>query len=191
MGPVAVTDSDTTSKEDSDADARVDMTEAECRVNASAQEAPRDELVRLMDRYEKPLFNFLRSLLGDRESAQDCAQDAFLRAYEHLQCGREVNAAWLYRVARNRAIDELRGRKRVRTDPESIEQRAGGEAYQAPGPVHHALARLSTGDRELLYLFDIDGFSAEEIGQMLGVSRNAVHVRVFRAKERFRNVYRI
>lgn len=168
----------------------MDVTEAECRADASAQDAPRGELIRLMDRYEKPLFNFLRSLLGDRESAQDCAQDAFLRAYEHLQRDREVTAAWLYRVARNRAIDELRSRKRVRTDPESVEQRAGGAPYDALGPVHHALARLSVEDRELLYLFDIDGFAAADIGQMLGISRNAVYVRVFRARERFRKVYR-
>jgi RNA polymerase sigma factor (sigma-70 family) len=168
----------------------VDMTEAQRQPGEQVEGAIRDELVKLIDRYEKPLFNFLTVLLGDRAAAQDCAQDAFLRAYEHLRRDRQVNAAWLYRVARNRAIDELRRRKRIHPDPERIESIAGRDADQLGSPVHDVLEQLSAGDREILYLFDVDGFEAREIGAMLGISRNAVHVRVFRARERFRKIYR-
>ncbi len=168
----------------------MDMSDVECRPAGHVEEAVRDELVRLMDGYQHMLFNFLTVLLGDRDAAQDCAQDAFLRAYEHLQRGRQVNVAWLYRVARNRAIDELRRRKRVRADLETLEALADRDTGTLAGPVRRALAQLSPGDRELLYLFDIDGFDAGEIGETLGISRGAVHVRVFRARERFRTIYR-
>lgn len=167
----------------------VDMSHADSRPFEAVREAGREQLVSLMDRYECPLFNFLMILLRDRDAAQDCAQDAFLRAYEHLQRGRQVNAAWLYRVARNRAIDDLRRRKRIRADLGQIERMADPDTSVLAGPVRQALAQLSPGDRELIYLFDIDGFDAREIGEMLGISRNAVHVRVFRARERFRKVY--
>jgi RNA polymerase sigma-70 factor (ECF subfamily) len=168
----------------------MDMSEAECWPAGRVEEVVRDELIRLIDRYERPVFNFLAVLLGDRDTAQDFTQDAFLRAFEQLQRGRQVNVAWLYRVARNRAIDELRRRKRVRTDWERLEGIADGETGEHAEPVRKALAQLSPGDRELLYLFDIDGFDAREIGEMLGISSGAVHVRVFRARERFRRIYR-
>lgn len=168
----------------------VDMTEAQQQPGEYVEGAIRDEIIELIDRCEKPLFNFLAVLLGDHAAAQDCAQDAFLRAYEHLRRGRQVNAAWLYRVGRNRAIDELRRRKRLHPNPERIEAIAGRDTDQPSSPVRDALEHLSPDDREILYLFDVDGFEAREIGAMLGISRNAVHVRVFRARERFRKVYR-
>lgn len=177
-------------REEPDVGSAVDMSEAECRPAVHTESGPRDELVKLVDQYEKPLFNFLTVFLGDREAAQDCAQDAFLRAYEYLQRGRQVNAAWLYRVARNRAIDEIRRRKRIRSDLGTLADIAESDTAVRAGPAYHALALLSPNDRELLYLFDIDGFDAREIGEMLSISRNAVHVRVFRARERFRKVYR-
>jgi RNA polymerase sigma-70 factor, ECF subfamily len=185
-----VRDGDTIEREEADVASPASMSEAGRRFAVDAEEFLRDELVRLIDLYEKPLFNFLTVFLGDRDSARDCAQDAFLRAYEYLQRGRQVNAAWLYRVARNRAIDELRRGKRVQSDQERLEATADRDAGEHVGPVHHALAQLSPSDRELLYLFDIDGFDATEIGDMLSISRNAVYVRVFRARERFRKVYR-
>ena len=166
------------------------MSQVDSRPFERVAEEIRDQLVGLMDRYERPLFNFLMVLLGDRDAAQDCAQDAFLRAYEHLRRGRQVNAAWLYTVARNRALDDVRRRRRVQPNLEKLEGIPEREAGEQAGPVRQALAQLSPSDRELLYLFDIDGFDAREIGEMLGISRNAVHVRVFRARERFRKIYR-
>jgi hypothetical protein len=66
------------------------------------------ELVRLMNRYERSLYRFLYVLTGSQDVAMDCAQDAFVRAYDNLRRGRPVNAKWLYTVGRNRAMDEFR-----------------------------------------------------------------------------------
>lgn len=152
-------------------------------------EAIREALTELMDRYERPLYNFLLVLLRDRDAAQDCAQDTFIRAFEHLRQGREVNVGWLYKVARNRALDEFRHRERVEREPANYEALDENFTDDRHGRVQFALSQLSSSDRELLYLFDVDRLDAAEIGRMLGVRRGTVHVRVFRARERFRHIY--
>lgn len=152
----------------------------------------REELVDLMNRYEQPLTNYLLVLLNDRDLVGDCAQDTFLRAYEHLARGRTINSQWLYKVARNRAIDQLRHRARTRTAPEmldSIEGRDGGEVDRTAA-VRMALGRLAPEDREILYLFVVDRFATAEIAVMLGIRPGAVRVRLSRARERFRVEYR-
>jgi len=148
-----------------------------------------DELVRLMGEYERPIFNFLLALLRDEFVALDCAQDTFLRAYENLRKGREVNAGWLYKVARNRAMDEFRQRRRVQPELEKLEQVPVYEPTERVMAVQSVLERLSAVDREVLYLFDVAGFKTDEIGAMLGIRGSAVRQRLSRARERFRLLY--
>lgn len=154
--------------------------------------SPREQLVALIDRYESPLCGYLRVIVGDPDVVFDCAQDSFLRAYEHLAKGRSVNSQWLYKVARNRAIDHLRHRDRLDRDPEVLEHLAGQEqsASDRTRQVRVVLAELPLADRELLYLSIVDRFKTEEIGAMLGIRSGAVRVRLFRARKRFRVVYR-
>ena len=150
----------------------------------------RERLVALLDRYERPLFRFISVFLADRAAAEDCVQDTFLRAYEHLQRRREVTGTWLYRVARNRAVDELRNRARMQSHETDAEGEIATDESHTGNVGLRALALLSAEDRELLCLFDVDGFSAREIGEMLGIKPGAVYVRIFRARERFRAHYR-
>jgi RNA polymerase sigma-70 factor (ECF subfamily) len=164
---------------------------------ASAQAVPqldetaRDTFAALLDRYEQPLFGFLIVLLGDRDSAKDCVQDTFLRAYQNLQRGKPVNAQWLYKVARNRAIDELRHQQRVRAEPHPVDEAALDESFASEGTraVHRTLLQLSPDDREVLYLAEVDGFTSFEIAAMLGIRAGAVRMRLSRAHLRFRQAY--
>jgi RNA polymerase sigma-70 factor (ECF subfamily) len=164
---------------------------------ASAQASPRvDETVRevfaaLLDRYEQSLFRFLIVLVGDRDSAKDCVQDTFLRAYQNLQRGKPVNAQWLYKVARNRAMDELRHQQRVRADPHPVDEAVLDESHtsERTRAVHRTLLQLSPGDREILYLAEVDGFTSLEIAAMLGIRAGAVRMRLSRAHVRFRQAY--
>lgn len=148
-----------------------------------------DHLVQLMNDYERPIYSFLLTLLHDADIALDCAQDTFLRAYEHLRRGRPVTSSWLYTVARNRAMDEFRKQRRLTNDPDTLER------VPVPGPdelgmaVQQVLQKLSPMDREVLYLFDVAGFKTDEIGDMLGVRGSAVRQRLSRARERFRLLY--
>jgi RNA polymerase sigma-70 factor (ECF subfamily) len=150
------------------------------------QQVPESDLVRLMNDYERPIYNFLLTLVRDGDVALDCTQDTFLRAYENLCKGRPVNAGWLYKVARNRAMDEFRKKRRVQPDQEELEQIAVHHHTDRQLAVRQVLDQLSSADREVLYLFDVAGFKTDEIGRMLGVRGSAIRQRLSRARERFR-----
>lgn len=149
----------------------------------------RDEITPLVLVHEASLYRFLVVLTGNREVALDCVQDVFIRAYEHLQRGKSVNSQWLYKVARNRAIDEIRRSKREAADTELLSR------FGAPAPdedltsLHSAFAALSPSDRAILALSAVEGLSGEEIASRLGIRHSAVRTRLHRARERFRRLY--
>jgi RNA polymerase sigma-70 factor (ECF subfamily) len=149
------------------------------------------ELARLVDHFGQSLFRYLVVLLGDGDTAGDCMQDTFLRAYEHLRRGKTISSQWLYTVARNRAIDELRRRKRERVDAAPFEWQAAGDLAPSDRTraVERALRELSREDQEVLYLAEVDGFTSKQIGEMLGVRPGAVRMRLMRAHLRFRAAY--
>lgn len=148
-----------------------------------------DQLVRLMNEYERPIYNFLLVLVKDPDIALDCTQDTFLRAYENLQKGKPVNTSWLYTVARNRAMDEFRRRRHVDAETKRLEQVPIHEPTDLVMAVRQVMDRLAPIDREVLYLFDVAGFKTDEIGDMLGVRGSAIRQRLSRARERFRVLY--
>lgn len=151
--------------------------------------SPRDQLVSLMNHHEQALCNFLNVLLADRDLAMDCTQDTFMRAYQHLERGKPITTAWLYKVARNRAMDEFRHRKRERCESDPPETIAVDEATEGTKTVRRILEQLCPDDREVLYLFAVDKFETAQIAAMLGVQPGAVRMRLVRARERFRALY--
>jgi RNA polymerase sigma-70 factor (ECF subfamily) len=147
------------------------------------------ELIQLMSDHERSIYNFLLALLRDSDTALDCTQDTFLRAYENLRKGKPVNTAWLYKVARNRAMDEFRRKRRVQPELDKLEQIPVEEPTGTVIAVQQILAQLSAMDREVLYLFDVAGYKTDEIGALLGVRGSAIRQRLSRARERFRLLY--
>ena len=156
---------------------------------SEADETVEDQLVRLMNVHERPIYNFLLALLRDADAALDCSQDTFFRAYENLRKGKPVKPQWLYTVARNRAMDEFRHRRRVQPELEKLEQVPVHLPIDRDMAVQSVMEQLSAADREVLYLFDVAGFKTDEIGAMLGIRGTAVRQRLSRARERFRQMY--
>jgi RNA polymerase sigma factor (sigma-70 family) len=161
------------------------------RAEARSAADSEDQLTDLMSRYELPLFRFLFLLLGDRDTATDCTQDTFVRAYDNLRRGRPVSAGWLYKVGRNRAMDEFR---RKRREGPAIDALEAFPATGEPSPegrvaMEQAFANLPTDDRILLYLVAVEGLSGLEIAEVLGIKANAARMRICRARERFRLAY--
>jgi RNA polymerase sigma-70 factor (ECF subfamily) len=97
--------------------------------------------------------------------------------------------AWLYRVARNLALDELRRRKRIGSAPAHREDVAEADASHDHSAVQRALEILSPDDRELLYLADVDGLSSQEIADLYGIRAGTARTRLSRAHVRFRAAY--
>ncbi len=144
-----------------------------------------------MDCFELPIYRFLFVMLGDRETAMDCTQDTFIRAYENLRRGRPVNAGWLYTVARNRAMDHFRRSRHRQVDLERAELLPvdGVDAAEEWVAMRDAFAQLPADDRTVLYLAAIEGLPGPEIAERLGISPHAVRMRIHRARQRFRLAY--
>lgn len=167
----------------------VHVSETEAGIEDDSATRCREEIAALIHAHEAPLYRFLVVLTANRDTALDCVQETFTRAYEHLQRGKSVNPQWLYKVARNRAIDEMRRSRRETADSDALSRihlPATGEDMTS---LRTAFAALSPDDRSILALSAVEGLSGEEIGVRLGIRHGAVRTRLHRARERFRRLY--
>ena len=151
----------------------------------------------LYEEHQRALLSYLTRLVSDREAAEDLCQETFikaLRAWPQRDPAASVGA-WLYRIATNTAYDYLRRRRRIRFMPlmDSEPQPSGGHSMESRldegEPVLRALEQLPSMYRLPLVLHSCDGHSTQEIADVLGCSNSAVKTRLFRARERFRQVY--
>ncbi len=153
--------------------------------------AGHDEAFRVIhDRYRQRLFAYTRQMLPARPDAEDALQDVFVRAYAGLRSnqGKLVLKAWLYRVAHNRCIDELR--RPTPPPPELLEM--------VRPPVHDPIAaadqreslrrlvadvrRLPEQQRSALLMRELGGMSYADVAAALGVTVPAVKSLLVRAR---------
>jgi RNA polymerase sigma-70 factor, ECF subfamily len=141
------------------------------------------------------LFAYVLTLLRDRAAAEDVTAATFERAYRRqatFDPKRGTHRAWLFGIARNAALDELRRRKRNAAlladpeDPASAAAEADEEAAVRRAAVRAALEQLDPRERELIALKFHAGFSNAEIARVLGVSESNAGTRVHRAVTRLR-----
>jgi RNA polymerase sigma-70 factor, ECF subfamily len=168
---------------------------------------------RLLARYEKPIWSFLRRFVRDAEAAEDLLQEVFLRVVRDAQ---EANAAWkgqskfstwLYTIARNLCIDRAR-RSAVRgadsidgpTDGEPEATTTLHERIAAPGPgtdavvagrqaarrIDRAIAELPDDQREVFLMREVMELPFAEIASVVGVSEPTVKSRMRYALEKLR-----
>jgi RNA polymerase sigma-70 factor (ECF subfamily) len=151
----------------------------------------------LYERTFPRVYAYVASMLRDRASAEDVTSQAFERAFRRRRSfdpRRGSERAWLFAIARNAALDELRRRRRalpLLADPASVLELAeaddGGEdAALRKATVRTALAALDTRDRELIALRFHAGLSTTEIAAVLGISPSNASTRVHRALTRLR-----
>ena len=155
----------------------------------------------LVERYQKPIFNFIYRFYGNYDLAQELTQETFLRCYQFLKSydqGRKFST-WLYTVARNLCIDEL---KKQRSAHEICldDVLPAVAARDAAGAVAHnqqvdcirreesfklleALQELQADARSVLLLHYFQGLSYQEISETLGLPVSTVKIRIFRAKK--------
>ena len=141
------------------------------------------------------VFAYVATLLNDRTAAEDITALAFERAYRRRMTfdrRRGEERAWLFGIARNAALDELRRRKRVASltvDPEDVsEPKDGDEAEVAlrRTAVRAALAGLSGREREIVALKFHGGLSNAELARVLGVSESNAGTLLYRTMEKLR-----
>jgi RNA polymerase sigma factor (sigma-70 family) len=152
-----------------------------------------EELVR---RFERPLFYFIRRIVKDEAHAWDALQKTWIRVFADLPrvSGKTRRKAWLYRVARNTALNHVRDESRHRavqvtdTDQLSGIDDSNGFSDEDAEEVHRALDQLNLSDREALTLYFIEDLSVEEIADVLGIPAGTVKSRLYFARQRLRTI---
>jgi len=155
----------------------------------------------LVERYQERIRNLIYSIFRDREMVEDLSQEVFLKAYEALGSFRFESSfyTWLYRIAVNKARDELRRRKiRSFLSFQSLDNgvRADLERRMATPPqtneyadiVSLGLRALPDHQRVVVVLKDIEGLSYEEIADILQIEIGTVKSRLSRARTTLREV---
>ena len=156
---------------------------------AAASPLGGEAVERLFYSCEARLGRFLAQMVGDRALAEDLLQDSF---YEAFRCRDQLPAienpeAWLFGIARNRALAALRRRRRLRAALERFAQRP--EPSERDDLELLALRDLlerhvGPEDRALLILRYLHGFEATELAAMTGRTPEAIRQRLARAKRR-------
>ena len=158
----------------------------------------------LVEKYRQRVWRLAFQVLRDREEAWDCAQDAFVRAFQSLGSFRGQSAfyTWLFRIAMNVATDRLRSRgaqarafgtqpipaeewERTAPDPEARPDQAaiGVERRER---ISHALDTLPPNARAIIMLSDVEGLSYREIATVLNCPIGTVMSRLHNARKRLR-----
>ena len=166
------------------------MTEQEIVLRAKGGD--QDAFAELVTAHQDRIYTLCLRMTGDREDAQDAAQEAFLNAWRGLASfqGDSSFSTWLYRLASNACIDLLRKRKRRQEGeaPHSLDDEAAGwpePAAPGAGPeeeLERELRALPDHQREILVMREVSGLSYQEIGELLSLDLGTVKSRLARAR---------
>jgi RNA polymerase sigma-70 factor (ECF subfamily) len=142
--------------------------------------------------YETPVYNYVLRMVGDRALAEDLTQEIFLRIYQGI-AGFSLRCrftTWLFQVAKNRVLDELRARERKPQAFVTLDDLPPLEVVDAPperveaiDAVWRAVAALNPDLKMALLLRDIVGLSYTEIADALEITLATVKWRIFKARE--------
>jgi RNA polymerase sigma-70 factor, ECF subfamily len=172
---------------------------------AAAQAGDISAFETLVGRYERKIFRLTQNITQNREDAEDAMQEAFLKAFEHLQefQGNSRFYTWLVRIAVNQALMKLRKRRPnqvsldedIDTGEETIPREVEDwgpspedryEQRELSGILNGVISELDPSFRIVFQLRDIEELSTEETAEMLGLSVPAVKSRLLRARLKLR-----
>ena len=166
--------------------------------NLFAKKRKNDSFERLAAENERQVYTVCFHMMGNREDAQDCAQETMLRAFRAFGSFRQDASfsTWITRIAMNVCTDALRKRR----DAVSLDALREEQGFDVPDAAPTAYARLEEHERlrllreglallpadmrEMIVLRDVQGKSYEEIGEILEVPLGTVKSRVSRAREK-------
>lgn len=167
---------------------------------AAVRDGNEDALVTLYDRYAASIYSLALRITGDRLTAQEVTQDTFLRLWKHAAMfDRERGAfgAWLFAIARRRALDVLRSRQRQAkiadgtfisdggTLPEPADQDASEQIVLAH-VISQAVATLPLAQRQTIELAYFGGLTQQQIATQTGEPLGTVKSRMRTAMETLR-----
>jgi RNA polymerase sigma-70 factor (ECF subfamily) len=171
------------------------------------KQGDRTAFTALVDRYKRPITNLIFRTIGDPTEAEDIAQTVFVQVWRSAHRYRDSArfSTWIYTIARNLCLNEIRRRSRHRADsldaPHPETEEAAGTHLEDRGAVappdailqgeleskiQAALADLPETQRTAVLLFRQEELSYEEIAEVLGCSLSATKSLIHRARETLR-----
>ncbi len=143
------------------------------------------------------LFRFAFRLLGSSEEAKDVVQDVLIKVWNGREQMAEVQnmEAWCMRITKNLSLDRIRSRNRRATDSieevleirhETLSPHEKAEIHEHMQQIDTMIAALPEKQRQVIHLRDIEGYSYNEICEILELDMNQVKVNLFRARSAVR-----
>ena len=149
----------------------------------------------LYERHARRVYAVVRRLAGEDQLAEDWAQEAWVRAFRALPTfrGDSQFTTWLHRIAVNSALHGKRSRERragreAPLDDSFSARPQHGDRTVLRLKLEKAMERLPEGMRKVLVLHDVEGYTHEEIGEMLGVNPGTCKSQLFKARARMRSL---
>jgi len=151
----------------------------------------------LVDRYKDRTYNLALRVCGNREEAEEVAQDVFMKVFRSLKGFKKKSsfATWIYRIAYNTAISYVRNKKKsvlsLEDFPADVSDFGGINISEAEAEkeyrnalVNFALKKINEDERGLITLFYYEEMNTEEISVLTGISKSNVKVKLFRARQK-------
>jgi len=175
------------------------MADTDQELLEQARTGDRDALERLLERHQRRVFRFGMKMCGEEEDAKDVLQETLIAAARGIRDFRGASSVstWLYTIARSFCIKRHRTSKFAPGQVESLEERSrevqgmadagrdpedAAAGNQVRSALQAAISELEPMYREVLVLRDVEGLSAPEVADVLGLSVEAVKSRLHRAR---------
>ena len=176
------------------------------RLARKAQRGDRQAFETILSRYERPIFSFIYHYFQNTALCEDLTQETFLRAFRFIKSFRtkEKLSTWLFSIAKNLCIDELRRMRKGTTvdidavDPEALVADRDSSTdpldasihLQEGELVHRAVARLPEKYRTCIILFYFNELSYDEISSVMKISLSNTKILLFRGTKMLSGIYR-
>lgn len=155
----------------------------------------------LVEKHKDRVFNLAFRICGNREEAEELAQDSFLKAYRSLQ-GFKMKSSfstWIFRITYNTAISHVRTKRKgilslddfpadaVDFFSKGISEEQADNEYRN-SLVNFALQKITDEERGLISLYYYEEMTTDEIAAVTGISKSNIKVKLFRARQKMQEI---
>lgn len=144
----------------------------------------------IVRKYQSFLFSLCWNILRNVDEAKDSVQEAFIQAFQNLQKFDQKRSFknWLYSIAYRKAIDRKRKITSFIRKIEEIKRNSKESLVENRDEIWKLLENLNSKERTAILLQISEGFTAKEIGNVLGCSENTVRVHLFNARKKLKKL---